>query len=201
MCSLENKQVILVKMNNRHLLSLIIMMLGLFLSVGAQAQSKYVNIEWEQLMPFEDLDILLNPPEFLSGIEDQASNDNMSTLDQASPTDAEAKKYQQALESTRVVETFNNKAIRLPGFIVPIETNEKKRVTQFFIVPYFGACLHMPPPPPNQIIYATSEKGIELTSLYDAFWFEGVLKIDTTDTMVGTSAYSMNPDKIYPYED
>ncbi|WP_286133397.1 DUF3299 domain-containing protein [Colwellia sp. UCD-KL20] len=198
---MENKQVILVKMNNRHLLSLIIMMLGLFLSVGAQAQSKYVNIEWEQLMPFEDLDILLNPPEFLSGIEDQASNDNMSTLDQASPTDAEAKKYQQALESTRVVETFNNKAIRLPGFIVPIETNEKKRVTQFFIVPYFGACLHMPPPPPNQIIYATSEKGIELTSLYDAFWFEGVLKIDTTDTMVGTSAYSMNPDKIYPYED
>jgi hypothetical protein len=173
----------------------------LIFSLTVRAQVEHTDIEWTELIPADDLAVLLNPPDFLFDIEDQSEDDNMKALKEANPTDEITKRYQQALESTQVVETFNGKSIRLPGFIVPLETDEKQRVTQFFIVPYFGACLHMPPPPPNQIIFVNSAAGIEVTSLYDAFWFEGVLSIDTTDSLLGKSAYSMKLNKAYLYED
>jgi hypothetical protein len=189
-------------MNSRRLLCSTILMLGVLIySLTVHAQTKYIDIEWTELIPADDLEALLNPPDFLLELEDQAENDNMKALKEVSPTDATAKRFQQALESTRIIETFDGKKIRLPGFVVPLETDEKQRVTQFFIVPYFGACLHMPPPPPNQIIFVKSSAGIELISLYDAFWFEGVLSIDTTDSLLGKSAYSMRLNKVYPYED
>ncbi|PCI54760.1 MAG: hypothetical protein COB45_07685 [Gammaproteobacteria bacterium] len=189
-------------MNNRCLLCSTIIVLGvLIFSLTVRAQTKYIDIEWLQLMPADDLEALLNYPEVLFEIEDGADNDNMSALEEISPTDETANRFQQALKSTKVVESFDGKAIRLPGFIVPLETDEKQRVTQFFIVPYFGACLHMPPPPPNQIIYVQYSTGIELSSLYDAFWLEGQLRIDTTENLLGKSAYSMKIDKVYPYEE
>lgn len=189
-------------MNNRRLLYSALLVLGvLIFSLTVRAQVKYIDIEWTELIPADDLAVLLNPPDFIFELEDQAENDNMNALKEASTTDATSQRYQQALESTRVVETFDGKSIRVPGFIVPIETDEQKRVTQFFIVPYFGACMHMPPPPPNQIIFVKSSKGIEVTSLYDAFWFEGVLSIDTTDSLLGKSAYSLQLNKAYLYED
>jgi hypothetical protein len=190
------------KMNNRRLLYSALLVLGvLIFSLTVRAQVKYIDIEWTELIPADDLAVLLNPPDFIFELEDQAENDNMNALKEASTTDATSQRYQQALESTRVVETFDGKSIRVPGFIVPIETDEQKRVTQFFIVPYFGACMHMPPPPPNQIIFVKSSEGIEVTSLYDAFLFEGVLSIDTTDSLLGKSAYSLQLNKAYLYED
>lgn len=189
------------KMNSRCVLcSTALVLLVLIFSATVRAQVDYADIEWTELIPADDLAVLLNPPDFLFDIEDQSENDNMEALKDATLTDATIKRYQEALDSTRVVESFDGKSIRLPGFIVPLETDEKQRVTQFFIVPYFGACLHMPPPPPNQIIFVKSSAGIELTSLYDAFWFEGTLSIDTTDSLLGKSAYSIRLNKAYLYE-
>ncbi|AAZ26328.1 DUF3299 domain-containing protein [Colwellia psychrerythraea] len=189
-------------MNSRCVLcSIILVLVVLTFSLTVRAQVEYTDIEWTELIPADDLAVLLNPPDFLFDIEDQSENDNMESLKGVSSTDAAAKRYQQALESTRIVETFDGKSIRLPGFVVPLETDEKQRVTQFFIVPYFGACLHMPPPPPNQIIFVKSSAGIEVTSLYDAFWFQGVLSIDTTDSLLGKSTYSLQLNKAYIYED
>lgn len=190
------------KVNGRRLLCSIISVLGLLLfSLTACAKSEYINIEWVDLMPPDDLEALLNPPDFIFDIEDRAENDDINALKELSQTDATTKRFKQALESTRVVTALDGISVVLPGFIVPLETDEKQRVTQFFIVPYFGACLHMPPPPPNQIIFVKYSAGIELTSLYDAFWFEGGLTIDTTDNLLGKSAYSMQLDKVYLYEE
>jgi hypothetical protein len=47
--------------------------------------------------------------------------------------------------------------IRLPGYIVPLEVSEEGRTTEFLLVPYFGACIHVPPPPSNQIVHVKSE--------------------------------------------
>jgi hypothetical protein len=189
-------------MNSHRLLcSKIFMLVLLIFSATIHAQVQYIDIEWTELIPADDLAVLLNPPDFLFEIEDQVENDNMNALKDIIPIDEKTKRYQQALESTRVLETFDGKSIRLPGFIVPLETDEKQRVIQFFIVPYFGACLHMPPPPPNQIIFVKSSVGIEVTSLYDAFWFEGTLSIDITDSLLGKSAYSLRLNKAYLYED
>ncbi|WOI37795.1 DUF3299 domain-containing protein [Alteromonas sp. CI.11.F.A3] len=160
----------------------------------------YQEIEWTQLMPEEDLAALLNPPDYLAGIEDGSQEDSVEAFGNQEFDNEATNRFQQALTSTQVVKTFENKPIRIPGFIVPLESSESQMVTEFFIVPYFGACIHMPPPPPNQIIYVSIEQGVELESLYDPFWFEGTLAIDTTENAMGTAAYRLEHVNVQPYE-
>ncbi|MGO3300268.1 MAG: DUF3299 domain-containing protein [Pseudoalteromonas sp.] len=181
---------------------LVISLTSLVFTCESEAQkSSYEEVEWTQLMPKDDLDALLNPPEYLYDIEDGSEEDTLENLDAKPFENEKDKRYQQALSSARVIESYNNKSIRIPGFIVPLESEEGKRITEFFVVPYFGACLHLPPPPPNQIIYVNFEQGVELESLYDAFWFEGKLTINTVENELGTSAYQFKLDRVLPYED
>ena len=90
--------------------------------------------------------------------------------------------------------------LRIPGYIVPLEFDDQQVVTKFLLVPYFGACIHEPPPPPNQTIYAEYESGIKLESIYDPFWIEGRMSTTTVVRNIATAAYSMNIDKVEPYE-
>tara|TARA_R110002050_G_scaffold251531_4_gene389757 strand:+ start:2039 stop:2629 length:591 start_codon:yes stop_codon:yes gene_type:complete len=170
----------------------------------AAKDSTYQEIEWVQLMPNDDLAALLNPPDYLSNIEDGSVQDSIEALSNAlsdSPTTNDTiRRFQKALTSVRVIKTFDNKAIRIPGYMVPLASDEQQNVTEFFIVPYFGACLHMPPPPPNQMIYGKIAEGFKLTGLTEAFWFEGTLHIETTDTETGTSAYGMTINNIHVFE-
>jgi hypothetical protein len=83
---------------------------------------------------------------------------------------------------------------------VPLVSDEKQNISEFFIVPYFGACMHLPPPPPNQILHVKTDKKIRLNSLQDAFWFEGQIKIETIDNVLNKAAYSLRLDGISPYE-
>lgn len=188
---------------------------------GAQsgAEKGYQTIEWTDLMPKEDLDALLNPPEYLDDIvdgspEDQLTEDSilaapemetsvaMEESDTLALLDNSAKeqRYQAALTSVRVVESFDGKAIRVPGFIVPLEFgDDQQQVTRFFLVPYFGACIHVPPPPPNQIIYAEYDKGLKLESLYDPFWLSGVLSTTLIENDMATAAYVIKVDRLEPY--
>lgn len=169
-------------------------------AVSADAQS-YEEIDWTELMPAEDLSALLNRPAFLDDIADGSAQDALDSFQQRQLEDEQAQQYQAALSSTRVIQGFDGKAIRIPGFIVPLEQNEDKEVTRFFIVPYFGACLHMPPPPPNQILYVESEQGITLENLYDPYWFEGIVSIEQKVDAMGTSAYSLSLDNYALYEE
>ena len=75
--------------------------------------------------------------------------------------------------------TLPNKSVlskehKIPGFITPIEMDGTK-VTKFFLVPTAGACIHTPPPPPNQIILIDYPKGVELLSLATPVWVQGHL--------------------------
>ncbi|GAA0348317.1 hypothetical protein GCM10009092_10890 [Bowmanella denitrificans] len=162
---------------------------------------QYQEVEWVALMPKDDLDTLLDPPDYFADIADGSQEDSLEALTQQAQQDEKVRRYQDALTSTRVVQDWHNKAIKIPGFIVPLQADEQQHVTEFFIVPYFGACLHMPPPPPNQIIYAVLKKGVELKNLYDPFWFEGVLAIEINENEMGTAAYRLWIDSVVPYED
>ena len=151
----------------------------------------FKSIEWIDLMPKDDLDALLNPPDYLADIQDGSVEDQMESQIQNAINSANNDRYQQALVSIDVVPEMDNQAIKIPGFIVPLEFNEDETVTQFFLVPYFGACIHQPPPPPNQIIFVNYPKGLTLESLYDPFWVSGVLKSSIIQNDMATAAYTM----------
>jgi hypothetical protein len=99
----------------------------------------------------------------------------------------------------RVRFEMNNKEIRIPGFIVPVDFENRQIVTRFLIVPYFGACIHEPAPPPNQTIYAEFEPGYKLESLWDPFWIEGTLSTTKVVEDLATASYTLRANKIEPF--
>jgi uncharacterized protein len=90
--------------------------------------------------------------------------------------------------------------VKLPGFIVPLDVGKDGMVSEFFLVPYFGACIHVPPPPPNQIIYVKMAKGIALDSIYEAYWITGRMKVGTQTTKLGAAAYQLAATQIEVYK-
>ena len=73
---------------------------------------------------------------------------------------------------------LNGKHIRLPGYLLPLEFKEKK-VTEFLLVPWVGACIHTPPPPPNQIVHVKLDKGFDIgDEIFTAVWVNGLMKTE-----------------------
>ncbi|MAI42038.1 MAG: DUF3299 domain-containing protein [Candidatus Azotimanducaceae bacterium] len=100
----------------------------------------------------------------------------------------------------RVRLELNEKDVRIPGFIVPLDFEERQSVTRFLLVPYFGACIHEPPPPPNQTIYAEFEPGYKLESFWQPFWIEGKIFVSRVEEDLATALYTLSAEKIEPYE-
>lgn len=168
-------------------------------STKVESSIEFTEIDWDALIPEDDLAMLMTPPDYIRDIEDGSLQDSLEQQIGAAFNKSNDP-YQQALVSTKVIDTMDNRWVKLPGFIVPIATNEQQKVTEFFLVPYFGACLHMPPPPPNQIIYASYPQGLNLPSLYDAFWLSGQLNTEVISNSVAKSAYSMRVAHIESYQ-
>ena len=176
------------------------LVLSLSWQIHAKQDESYETIEWVNIMPADDLEALMNPPDYIGQIVDGSSEDNMDPLNELAKDNEQVQRFQSALASTNIVEEYLGKKIRIPGFIVPLE-GEDQTITEFFIVPFFGACLHMPPPPPNQIIHVQYETGVELENLYDAFWFEGTLSAKLISNDLGASAYALNIKSVYPHQE
>ena len=158
------------------------------------AASEVKTIEWTDLMPEEDLKLLLEMPEVQHDYSQPSPFDDNYQGD-----DPAAQQWQQILTSAKVREEFNNTKVRVPGFIVPLEFDAEQNVTSFFLVPYFGACIHVPPPPPNQIIYMHGAKNLKADMIYSPFWISGTLKTETMTHDLGQAAYSMAVDAVEEY--
>ncbi|MEX6503476.1 DUF3299 domain-containing protein [Pseudomonas zhanjiangensis] len=99
-----------------------------------------------------------------------------------------------------VVEALDGQQVKLPGYIVPLDVTDEGRVIEFLLVPYFGACIHVPPPPSNQIVHVSAELGVLLDALYQPFWIEGALRVAPSSSELAEAGYQMRADKIYAYE-
>jgi hypothetical protein len=99
-----------------------------------------------------------------------------------------------------VNKSLEGATVRLPGFIVPLEAAKGGDVNEFLLVPYFGSCIHVPPPPPNQIVYVHTGKRAGIESIYDAYWITGKLHLQTKTTRLGATAYELSAEKIEVYK-
>jgi hypothetical protein len=98
-----------------------------------------------------------------------------------------------------VVEALNGQSVSLPGFVVPLE-GDSEVITEFLLVPYFGACIHVPPPPPNQIVHVTVKGGVPIESLYDAIVVTGVISTETWSGEIAQVGYKMKAVGVAPFE-
>ena len=98
-----------------------------------------------------------------------------------------------------VVESLNGKFVKIPGFVVPLE-GDADTTSEFLLVPYFGACIHVPPPPPNQLVYVKFSTGVPIDNLYDAIWVVGKLSTTGWSGDIATVGYSLEGMKVEPFE-
>ena len=170
------------------------------------------TIDWEQQTDFEFTYELGIAPEVKVGITEKDKFEKLKIVVSQKMIDDHTQKIATSYGKMEDVETVSNesllqgkfeemdgKKVKIPGFIVPLEFDDNQVVTKFFLVPFFGACIHVPPPPPNQIIYVDAPNGVELTALYDPFWISGTLNTTIVENDVATSAYAMTMDKIENY--
>lgn len=101
---------------------------------------------------------------------------------------------------TGVVEELNGVLVKIPGFVVPLEVSTEGKVSEFLLVPYFGACIHYPPPPANQIVYITAEKPMDLESTWEPIWATGELRTEFRESDLAYSGYTMAAQAIEIYE-
>ncbi len=147
-------------------------------------------IGWEDLMPEGEEERLA-----------QMYQSQMASLYSGSPI-AEGS----AADTAMQIGTFNTVAaldgvkVRIPGYTVPFEYGSKAEITQFLLVPYFGACIHAPPPPPNQTIFVKTDTPIKLKDLAQAVWIEGTIRTQTQNSDLADAAYTIEMTSLTKYD-
>ena len=109
--------------------------------------------------------------------------------------------------ASAVVKNLNNQHVKIAGFLLPLEYSNKK-VVEFLLVPWVGACIHTPPPPPNQIVFVTTTEGYESSGLFDPVWVSGTMKVQpaqknlylTDGSAEIQSGYSILASKVSKYK-
>ena len=94
-----------------------------------------------------------------------------------------------------VVAELDGKRVRIGGYVVPLDFDATK-IKEFLLVPFVGACIHVPPPPPNQIIYIKAAEGFEVTGQFDPVYVTGTLKTARQFTGLAATGYTMEADQV-----
>ncbi|MDR1051432.1 MAG: DUF3299 domain-containing protein [Deltaproteobacteria bacterium] len=89
--------------------------------------------------------------------------------------------------------------MKIPGFVVPLDFDQDE-VAEFFLVPFFGACIHVPPPPPNQIVMVRLKKPLRGLGAMEVVWVFGRLSVEHVSTDMGSAGYSLAADKVEFYQ-
>lgn len=152
------------------------------------ASKEFKEVTWEALVPKH-----WDPAKLFKGLD-------LDKLEDSDPRAMEAlEKLRQAWNEAPTEPSLNGARIRIPGFVVPLDA-QRGQLKEFLLVPYFGACIHTPPPPANQIIHVVASKPLKNVQIMDAVWVNGTLGTGRIDTEFGISSYQMKAEAVTPYK-
>ena len=138
-------------------------------SAGEVASGPAVELNWEDLVPGDD------GFRSASGV---VEHDQSLALPSDTP------------ETTAVRAELDGKRVRLPGYMTPLDF-ENSEVSEFLLVPYVGACIHVPPPPSNQIVYVSMDGTVPVLDLWQPLVAEGTLRAEARSTELAEVGYTM----------
>ena len=160
------------------------------LSLSLAAAESFEEIDWDQLVPadFQADKILDKYGDFSELADDDPRVQEIM------------KELEAAFKAAPVVEDLDGKKIKLPGFVVPLEGDGKK-INEFLLVPYYGACIHVPPPPANQTVYVKVAQGdVEIREVFDTVWVSGTLSAKSFDSDLATAGYQLEAMEVVPFD-
>jgi hypothetical protein len=148
----------------------------------------YEDIGWDSLLP-----------EGWS-VEKVMDDLNLNALGDNDPKAREAlKKLREMWDKAPANPKLNNKRVSIAGFVVPLD-GEREKTREFLLVPYFGACIHAPAPPANQVIHVVVSKTASTVKLTPAALISGTIRVVRSDTKLAVTSYEMTVDKVEPYK-
>ncbi|MDP2751589.1 MAG: DUF3299 domain-containing protein [Rhodocyclaceae bacterium] len=163
--------------------------LALLVSFPLAAAEPWPEVKWEVLVPKH-----WNPAKKFKHLD-------FSKLQDSDPRAMELlDEIKQEWDNAPIEHSLNGKKMRIAGFTLPLERKGDK-VTEFILVPYFGACIHTPPPPANQIIHAKSKIPLSGIQIMMPIWVFGTLSVQRGDTTWGVAGYGLSVDKVVPYKE
>ena len=150
---------------------------------------------WDALLPGEvafqrpppQIGLPRNGMQGIGGLIDDTGSGTLpgQAIDHSSPE--RAKQF----GSSRVVDSADGRAVDLDGYVVPLGTNDAGLVDELLFVPFYGACIHVPPPPPNQIIHVTLATPLALGTLWDPYRLAGRLQVKRFDADIASASYDV----------
>jgi hypothetical protein len=162
--------------------------LGICYTIGAPgpaAAQTYVDLEWRDLLP--------------PGEDQEIARQRAMTLRRAAPhgsLEDDARPMSELQFGTfNTVRSLHGRRSRLKGYVVPLDVRLTS-LDAFLLVPFFGACLHAPPPPPNQTVFVRARQTAKIDSLYRPVECQGTLKIVRQSSEMGASAYELDLDRL-----
>jgi hypothetical protein len=147
--------------------------------LGDPDENGYADLDWSHMVPPEDIKTLENAPPVV-----HVGNQRMKQIG-----------------TLHTVDALNGRKVKLSGYVVPLESDDDGKMVEFFFVPFYGACIHVPPPPPNMLVHVKLAHGIDTPSLYDPLTLKGVLHTEVTQNPMAASAYGMGDAVIERYRD
>ncbi len=151
------------------------------------------EIQWSDLIP-DDFVQPENPYESMTAEEID------KLMDGSDESRARIAEIDATLSYAPVVPDLDGKRVRIPAYMTPLEYDGGTQIKEFLLVPYVGACIHVPPPPANQVVHVESPNPIKFTGMNEAVWATGIIRTDKTQTELAVTGYSLEIERIEPYE-
>lgn len=159
----------------------------------AATHQPVVEITWEGLVPAG-----YSPPTNpLDGMTQEQLN---TLLDGSDASNREMAEIEEIMSFAPVVPDLDGKRIKLAGYVVPLDFDGQTRLEEFLLVPYYGACIHTPPPPANQVVHASARNAVTVEDPYLPVWAIGTLQTRTTVSDLAEAGYRLNVEKVVPYQ-
>ena len=184
-------------MRKHHSKFAVVLALAMIAHVGPRAAiaqtDQPVALKWADLMPPAPA----KPPKaFFSG---RAPADPQApTLPETIPEGRWMSSAKSAAAAAApVVDSLNGKRVQLGGYVVPLDF-EATSVKEFLLVPFVGACIHVPPPPANQIVYVQAPKGFQVKSLFEPVYVTGRMKTEASFTGLADAGYTLEAERVDP---
>ena len=147
------------------------------------------EISWDELIPPD-----WRPEELFKSLD-------LESLSDRDPRAIELmQKMREEWDRAPVVTQLNGARVRIPGFVVPLE-GDARTIREFLLVPYFGACIHVPPPPANQLIHVLPDKPVPAKWNMVPVWVNGELSVSRFDSELGNAGYQLRAVKVEEYKD
>ncbi len=172
-------------------LLLMVLVVNISFATGNDVQAKdFEEVDWDVLVPAD--------------YQPDAILDKYGDFSKLSDDDPRVQEIMKELEASYkeapINEEMDGKRIKLPGFVVPLE-GDGKAVSEFLLVPYYGACIHVPPPPANQTVFVSVASGeAQIRNAFDVVWVSGTLSAKSFDSDLATAGYQLEAVTVEPYE-